>query len=153
MASYNSVNGASLTDNRRLLTEVLKGELGFDGAVVSDWFATRSTAASANAGLDVAMPGPHSPWNEALVAAVRAGEVPESIVDDKVLRVLRLAARTGYLDGFEGPAPSTTRPTRASSCGTSRRAPWSCCATRAAPCRSSRSCSTASPSWARTPRC
>ncbi|MCL2532982.1 MAG: glycoside hydrolase family 3 C-terminal domain-containing protein [Nocardiaceae bacterium] len=108
MASYNSVNGASLTDNRRLLTEILKEEMGFDGAVVSDWFATRSTAASANAGLDVAMPGPQSPWNEALVAAVRAGEVAESVVDDKVLRVLRLAARTGYLDGFDGPAPSTT---------------------------------------------
>ncbi|MFC9790844.1 glycoside hydrolase family 3 C-terminal domain-containing protein [Rhodococcus sp. NPDC127528] len=108
MASYNSVNGASLTDNRRLLTDVLKDELRFDGAVVSDWFATRSTAASANAGLDVAMPGPHSPWNEALVAAVRAGEVSESVVDDKVLRVLRLAARTGHLDGFDGPGPSTT---------------------------------------------
>lgn len=108
MASYNSVNGASLTDNRRLLTEILKDEWGFDGAIVSDWFATRSTAASANAGLDVAMPGPHSPWNEALVAAVRAGEVAESVVDDKALRVLRLAARTGYLDGFEGPAPATT---------------------------------------------
>ncbi|GAA4487856.1 glycoside hydrolase family 3 C-terminal domain-containing protein [Rhodococcus olei] len=108
MASYNSVNGASLTDNRRLLTDVLKDELGFDGAVVSDWFATRSTAASANAGLDVAMPGPHSPWNEALVAAVRAGEVAPSVVDDKVLRVLRLAARTGHLDGFPGPAPATT---------------------------------------------
>ncbi|WP_241565838.1 beta-glucosidase family protein [Prescottella agglutinans] len=108
MASYNSVNGASLTDNRRLLTGVLKEELGFDGAVVSDWFATRSTAASANAGLDVAMPGPQSPWNEALVAAVRAGEVAESVVDDKVLRVLRLSARTGHLDGFDGPGPSTT---------------------------------------------
>ncbi|WP_430331804.1 beta-glucosidase [Rhodococcus sp. ACT016] len=108
MASYNSVNGTSLTDNRRLLTEILKDELGFDGAVVSDWFATRSTAASANAGLDVAMPGPYSPWNEALVAAARAGEVAESVIDDKVLRVLRLAARTGYLDGFDGPAPATT---------------------------------------------
>ncbi|MDH6194047.1 beta-glucosidase [Mycobacterium frederiksbergense] len=108
MASYNSVNGTSLTDNRRLLSEVLKGELGFDGAVVSDWFATRSTAASANAGLDVAMPGPQGPWNEALVAAVRTGEVAESVIDDKVLRVLRLAARTGYLDGFAVPAPSTT---------------------------------------------
>jgi beta-glucosidase len=108
MASYNSVNGASLTDNRRLLTEVLKDELGFDGAVVSDWMATRTAAASANAGLDVVMPGPQGPWGDALVAAVRAGEVAESVIDDKVLRVLRLAARTGCLDGFEGPAPSTT---------------------------------------------
>ena len=100
MAAYNSVDGESMTDNRRLLTEVLKDELGFDGAVVSDWMATRTTAPSANAGLDVVMPGPQGPWGEALVAAVRAGEVEESVVDDKVLRVLRLAARTGYLDGL-----------------------------------------------------
>src|SRR5260221_13665706 len=97
-----------MPDNRRLLTEVLKDELGFDGAVVSDWMAPRSTAASADAGLDVVMPGPQGPWGDALVAAVRAGDVDETVIDDKVLRVLRLAARTGYLDGFEGPAPAAT---------------------------------------------
>jgi beta-glucosidase len=105
MAAYNSVNGASMTTNHRLLTEVLKQEWGFDGLIISDWTATRSTEASALAGLDLAMPGPNSPWGEALVAAVREGRVDESIIDDKVLRLLRLAARVGALDDA---APSGT---------------------------------------------
>ena len=108
MAAYNSVGGVSMTENRPLLTGELKDGLGFDGVVVSDWFATRSTAESANAGLDVVMPGPQGPWGDALVAAVRRGEVDESVVDDKVLRVLRLADRTGFLDGSEPLAPVTT---------------------------------------------
>ena len=106
MAAYNSVDGVSMTDNEPLLTGLLKDCLGFDGAVVSDWFATRSTAVSANAGLDVVMPGPQGPWGEALVEAVRTGEVPQTAIDDKVRRILRLAARTGYLDGFGRPAPA-----------------------------------------------
>lgn len=105
MAAYNAVDGVSMTDNAPLLTGVLKDGFGFDGVVVSDWFATRSTAESANAGLDVVMPGPTGPWGEALVAAVRKGDVVESVIDDKVLRVLRLADRTGFLDGSEPLAP------------------------------------------------
>lgn len=108
MAAYNSVGGVSMTDNGPLITGVLKDELGFDGVVVSDWFATRSAAASANAGLDVVMPGPQGPWGEALTAAVDKGEVTESAIDDKVLRVLRLAGRTGFLDGSEPLTPVTT---------------------------------------------
>ncbi|MFC5186177.1 glycoside hydrolase family 3 protein [Actinomadura harenae] len=111
MAAYNKVNGLSMTENGPLLTGVLKGRWGFDGVVVSDWTAIRSTAASANAGMDVEMPGlpgPLNHWRDRLVAAVRAGEVAEELVDDKVLRVLRLAARVGVLDGFPGPAPVTT---------------------------------------------
>jgi beta-glucosidase len=107
MAAYNSVDGVTMTDNEPLLSGVLKNGLGFDGVVVSDWFATRSTAESANAGLDVVMPGPQGPWGDALVAAVRAGEVAESVIDDKVLRVLQLADRTGFLDGSEPLSPVT----------------------------------------------
>jgi beta-glucosidase len=108
MAAYNSVDGVTMTDNGPLITGVLKDELGFDGVVVSDWFATRSAAASANAGLDVVMPGPQGPWGEALIAAVNKGEVAESAIDDKVLRILQLADRTGFLDGSEPMAPVTT---------------------------------------------
>ncbi|MCA2224960.1 beta-glucosidase [Nonomuraea aurantiaca] len=97
MAAYNGVNGATMTENP-LLQDVLRDEWGFDGVVMSDWFATRSTAAAGNAALDLVMPGPSGPWGEALVAAVRAGTVPESAVDEKVLRILRLAARVGALD-------------------------------------------------------
>ncbi len=96
MAGYNGVNGATMTESP-LLAEPLKGEWGFDGVVVSDWGAVRSTAASARAALDLAMPGPGGPWEEALLDAVQDGSVPVEAVDDKVRRLLRLADRVGAL--------------------------------------------------------
>ncbi|MGW2892478.1 beta-glucosidase [Streptomyces griseoruber] len=101
MAAYSGVDdgveAAPMTEHSRLLREVLKGEWGFDGPVISDWAATNSTVASAVGGLDLVMPGPEGPWGEALVAAVRAGQVSQELIDDKVLRLLRLARRTGRL--------------------------------------------------------
>ncbi|OHV65195.1 glycoside hydrolase family 3 C-terminal domain-containing protein [Pseudofrankia sp. BMG5.36] len=96
MAAYNSVGGATMTENP-LLRGPLKDEWGFDGLVVSDWIATRSTVPSALAGLDLVMPGPWGPWGPALVAAVRDGSVPAELVEDKARRLLRLAARVGAL--------------------------------------------------------
>jgi beta-glucosidase len=101
MAAYNGVEGATMTESP-LLGDVLKREWGFDGLVMSDWFATRSTTASARAALDLVMPGPGGPWGAALVDAVRDGTVPEEAIDDKVMRILRLAARVGALDGASG---------------------------------------------------
>ncbi|HKO00009.1 MAG TPA: glycoside hydrolase family 3 C-terminal domain-containing protein [Pseudonocardiaceae bacterium] len=109
MAAYNSVNGATMTENP-LLASPLKDEWAFDGVVVSDWVATRSTVPSGAAALDVVMPGPSGPWGDLLVDEVRKGSVPESVVDDKVLRVLRLAARVGALDGTESVAVPPTPP-------------------------------------------
>ena len=97
MAAYNSVNGATMTENTALLRDLLKGEWGFDGVVTSDWHAARSTVATALATLDICMPGPDGPWGEKLACAVAAGEVSEDVLDDKVLRVLRLARRVGAL--------------------------------------------------------
>ncbi|MEO3929196.1 glycoside hydrolase family 3 C-terminal domain-containing protein [Micromonosporaceae bacterium B7E4] len=99
MAAYNGVNGHTMTEHAGLLRDLLRREWGFDGIVVSDWTATTSTEASANAGLDVVMPAVGDPWGAALVAAVRAGAVAEAEVDEKVRRVLRLAGRVGLLDG------------------------------------------------------
>jgi beta-glucosidase len=104
MAAYNGVAGTTMTESP-LLDSVLKAEWGYDGMVMSDWFATRSTRAAGNAGLDLAMPGPVSPWSDALVAAVRDGSVRAEAVDEKVLRVLRLAARVGALDGVAPARP------------------------------------------------
>jgi beta-glucosidase len=109
MAAYNSVNGHTMTESP-LLDEPLKGEWGFDGVVMSDWTATRSTEAAARAALDLTMPGPPGPWGDALVAAVRDGAVPERASDDKVRRLLRLAARVGALDGVEPAAPAPPVP-------------------------------------------
>ena len=109
MASYNGVNGHTMTESP-LLRGILHDEWGYDGLVMSDWTATRSTEAAARAALDLAMPGPASrfgPWGDALVAAVHEGQVDEALIDDKVLRILRLAARVGGLDGAVplSPAP------------------------------------------------
>ena len=99
MSAYNSINGATATENS-LLETPLNSEWGFDGVVISDWTAVRSIN-SANASQDLVMPGPDGPWGEALVAAVKAGEVPESAIDRKVFRILQLAARVGALEGFD----------------------------------------------------
>jgi beta-glucosidase len=109
MAAYNGVNGSTMTESP-LLADPLKREWGFDGVVVSDWSATRSTEASARAALDLVMPGPNGPWAGELVAAVRDGRVPEAAVDDKVRRLLRLAARVGALRGVDPAAPAADRP-------------------------------------------
>ncbi|MEU3641900.1 glycoside hydrolase family 3 C-terminal domain-containing protein [Lentzea sp. NPDC034063] len=98
MSAYNGVNGHPMSENP-LLTTPLKDEWGFTGLVVSDWGAVRTTVASAVSGQDLSMPGPWGPWGDLLVAAVEAGDVAESLVDDKVFRLLRLAERVGALDG------------------------------------------------------
>jgi beta-glucosidase len=104
MAAYNGVNGTTMTEHP-MLRDLLKDEWGFDGVVMSDWYAARSNEPAANAALDLVMPGPTGPWGEALIAAIRDGRVEEAMVDDKVLRLLRLAARVGALDGVEPAAP------------------------------------------------
>ena len=105
MAAYNGVNGSPMTQSP-LLRDILHGEWGYDGLVMSDWTATRDTEAAARAALDLAMPGPaglYGPWGEALLEAVGKGAVDEALIDDKVVRILRLAARVGAL--ADGPAP------------------------------------------------
>ncbi len=102
MSAYNSINGPTATEHE-LLETPLNSEWGFDGVVISDWTAVRSLD-SARFSQDLVMPGPDGPWGDALVEAVRAGDIDESVVDRKVLRILLLAARVGALDGFDAPA-------------------------------------------------
>ncbi len=110
MSAYNAVNGVSMTDNAQLQRGVLKGEWEFDGVIVSDWRAATDTTATANAGLDIAMPAFGSPWGDKLVAAVRDGEVPIEVIDEQVRRVLLLAARVGALAGAPESVPPASRP-------------------------------------------
>jgi beta-glucosidase len=106
MAAYNGVNGEPMTESS-LLRDLLHEDWDYDGLVMSDWIATRSTTASANAALDLVMPGPSGPWGPALVRAVHDGGVDEAEIDAKVIRLLRFAARVGALDGPSAPpAPS-----------------------------------------------
>jgi len=98
MTAYNRVNGVYASEHAELINTVLKGEWGFDGLVMSDWFGTSSTVGAALGGLDLEMPGPGRVFGPALAAAVDSGDVDEAVVDDKVRRLLRLIERTGGFD-------------------------------------------------------
>ena len=98
MASYNRVNGTYVSEDPRLLEDILRREWGFEGFVVSDWYGTRSTAAAVEAGLDLEMPGPPRHRGEKLLDAVKAGAVSESSLDAAVRRLLEVTLRSGILD-------------------------------------------------------
>ena len=81
MSAYNTVNGTRMSDHSRLLTDVLKGEFGFEGFVVSDWFGTERAAAAANGGVDVEMPGTSMATLSASMAEDDTGPNPVDGID------------------------------------------------------------------------
>lgn len=93
MCSYNRLLGVHASQNHWLLTEVLRDDWGYDGAVVSDWNAVHDRVAALRAGLDLEMPGTGGETDAEIVAAVRSGELAESLVGDAARRVLALVAR------------------------------------------------------------
>ena len=89
MSAYNSVNGQFCGENENLIRDILKGEWGFDGFVLSDWiFGTHSTLGSAINGLDIEMPIAMV-YGEPLLTAAQNGDVPESVIDDAIRRMVR----------------------------------------------------------------
>jgi beta-glucosidase len=104
MSAYNSVNGQWCSQNRRLLTDILKDKWDFDGFVESDWiFGVHDGPAAVRAGLDLEMPSPVM-LGKRLLRAVKRGRVPLERIDDAVLRLLRQQLRAAQLgDGDYGP--------------------------------------------------
>lgn len=98
MDSYNLVNGVHLTQNGILNNEILKKEWGFQGVLMSDWFATYDGVAAANGGLDLEMPAGFFMNRRSLLPAVRDGRVSVATIDDKVRRILRLAVKSHWLE-------------------------------------------------------
>ena len=98
MNSYNLINGSHATQNEFLNLKVLKGDWGFQGILMSDWDSTYDGVAAANNGLDLEMPCPRFMNAKVLLPAVQSGAVKESTIDDKVLRILRVALRYDWLD-------------------------------------------------------
>lgn len=90
MCSYNRINGVYASEHRRLLTDILKEEWGFEGFVVSDWTAVHDRVAALRAGLDLEMPGPRPRRVQAVVDAVLAGDLDEASLDEAVRRILRI---------------------------------------------------------------
>ena len=97
MSAYNKVNGRYASEHRRLLTEILRGEWGFDGLVMSDWFGSHSAGESVRAGLDLEMPGP-ARARATLFQEAQQDAVTRQAVRNAARNVLRLLARTGTLE-------------------------------------------------------
>ena len=98
MDSYNLVNGAHLTQNGYLNTDVGKNEWGFRGIMMSDWTSTYDGIAAANGGLDLEMPSGAFMNRKTLLPAIQQGKVTVATIDDKVRRILRTAIQFGWLD-------------------------------------------------------
>ncbi len=94
MSSYNQINGVYANEDRWLLTDVLRGEWGFDGAVVTDWGGSNDHAAGVAAGSTFEMPAPDLSSVRELMAAVKAGSVSEVDVDARAREALELIYST-----------------------------------------------------------
>jgi beta-glucosidase len=88
MCSYNRINGVYSSDNKWLLTDVLRKEWGFKGMVVSDWGATNDRVEGIRAGMDLEMPGPDLVNDNKIVKAVKNGTLKEEELDAVALRML-----------------------------------------------------------------
>lgn len=105
MCSYNKINGTWGCESEGVMTNLLKEELGFKGHVLTDWNAQHTTEGSANAGLDMTMPGSdydgnNRLWGDGLQQAVNSGAVSQDRVDDMVRRVLASWYLLGQDSGY-----------------------------------------------------
>jgi beta-glucosidase len=98
MDSYNLTNGAHMTQNGHLNIDLVKKEWGFDGLIMSDWTSTYDAVAAANGGLDLEMPSGKFLNRKNLLPAIEQGKISIATIDDKVRRILRVAAEFGWLD-------------------------------------------------------
>jgi len=103
MSAYNKLRGTYCSENEYLLNNILKQEWGFEGIVISDWNGTYSTKAAALGGLDIEMGTRQDDYNDyyfadPLLNFVRSGEIDESVIDEKVKRILYVMVKTNMLD-------------------------------------------------------
>lgn len=131
MCSYNRVNGVFASENRHLLTRILREEWGFDGFVMSDWGAVNDRVKGLAAGLDLEMPGSGGINDARIVAAVREGRLDEAVVDRRpdAFWTWFSATRTGSIP-MPGLTGRPTMPRRRNLPGSAR-----CCCKTTACCR------------------
>ena len=91
MCSYNRLNGTYLSENKRMLTDVLRGEWGYEGIVVSDWGAVNKRVDGVKAGLDLEMPGNKGINDRHIVEAVKSGKLSMEDLDTVALRMIKFA--------------------------------------------------------------
>ncbi|MBI9044790.1 MAG: glycoside hydrolase family 3 C-terminal domain-containing protein [Anaerolineaceae bacterium] len=90
MCAYNHVNGTYCSENKYLMTDILKKEWGHEGLVVTDWGAMNERVKGLQAGIELEMPGTANGNDAKIVAAVQSGELDESVLDQSVKRILEM---------------------------------------------------------------
>lgn len=100
MSSYNKINGVLASENRWLLTDLLRKEWGFDGFVMTDWWAEEDGARQIAAGNDLLMPGTQRQVDD-ITAAVNCGRLDESFIDDCVKRILYVMQKSPSCQQYE----------------------------------------------------
>ncbi len=101
MCAYNQINGVFCSENKRLLTDVLRDEWGFDGVVMSDWGAVRDRVLGLKAGLDLEMPGDTAICRRRILDAAKDGSLPVEDLDKACRNILR------WIDKYCVPADKT----------------------------------------------
>ncbi len=99
MSSYNKINGTYASENKWLLTDVLREDWGYDGFVMTDWFGADDPVLQMEAGNDLLMPGTPNQIDE-LLEAVKSGRLSEEVLDRNVARILRVMEKTPRVKGY-----------------------------------------------------
>ncbi|KIL90184.1 hypothetical protein FAVG1_06923 [Fusarium avenaceum] len=94
MSSYNKVNGVHVSESKKLLQDILRGEWKYDGLVMSDWYGTYGCTDALNAGVDIEMPGPSRHRADKAIVAVVSGKVSRNTIDERARKVLELVNNT-----------------------------------------------------------
>ncbi|PVH82243.1 glycoside hydrolase family 3 protein [Cadophora sp. DSE1049] len=94
MTAYNKVDGLFCSENPRLIKDLLRGEWAYDGALMSDWYGTRSGVPALEAGLDLEMPGPTIHRSSIILEKIKSGELDISVLNQRAAKVLELVKQT-----------------------------------------------------------
>ena len=100
MSSYNYLNGTYTSENKELLSALLRDEWGFKGMVMTDWFGGKDAVAQMIAGNDMLQPGQDKQY-EAIVKGVKEGKLDEAVLNRNVKRILEMILRTPRFKGYE----------------------------------------------------
>lgn len=100
MSSYNKINGVFASENKWLLTDLLRGEWGYKGFVMTDWWAQENGVRQQLAGNDLIMPGTQRQYDE-ILNGIKDGSLPQEVIDENIRRILTTMAQSPTAQGYK----------------------------------------------------